>query len=88
MRIRCTYSFEALREQGPVALRSCPIDIIRKFIRKAWRFYDAYHKKLSGPFAAFVVKKYKSHRCIPDDLDEALLRAEFEQRPDRFQFQC
>ena len=36
---------------------------------RSWRFIDAYRKGLTGPHALYTVKKYKSHRRIPQNFD-------------------
>jgi len=64
-RQRCDYTFAHLRVQVPLILKEVPLETIRAFHRKAWRYIDAYHKGLEGPLAEWVVKKYKSHRRLP-----------------------
>ena len=36
--------------------------------RRSWRFMDAYRKGLTGTAALYAVKKYKSHRRIPENV--------------------
>jgi hypothetical protein len=66
VRKRCNYTFAGLQREVPIALDSCPLSVIRNFSRKAWRYMDAYRKGLTGRLAEFAVKKYKSHRRIPN----------------------
>ena len=52
----------------PKALDSVSLITIRKFARKSWRYMDIYRKAISGKLAEFAVKKYKSHRRVPDNI--------------------
>ena len=56
----------------PKSLDSVPLITIRKFARKCWRYMDAYKKGISRKLAEYAVKKYKSHRRIPDSVMEEL----------------
>ena len=40
------------------------------------RFMDAYHKGLNGAQAAWVSKKYHSHRTLPNTIMNELLAAD------------
>jgi hypothetical protein len=44
------------------ALDSCPIEVIRRFVNRAWRFMSAYRLGLKGKAAAWAVRKQKGHR--------------------------
>ena len=57
-----------MQETVPKALDSVPLITIRKFARKSWRYTDIYRKGVTGKLAKFAVKKYKSHRCVPDTI--------------------
>lgn len=48
------------------ALDSCPIEVIRRFINRSWRFMSAYRTGLTGKAAAWAVKKQRSHRSVPE----------------------
>jgi hypothetical protein len=65
-RANCDYSFKGLQVEVPKALDSIDIHIIRRFAIKSFRYMDAYRKGLTGAEAERQVKKYKSHRRIPD----------------------
>ena len=67
-RKNCNYSFKELQETVPAALNSVPLSKIRKFARRCYRFMSAYRLGLSGSAATFAVKKYKSHRRIPESV--------------------
>lgn len=68
-RKNCDYSFKGLEKTVPEALESISLEQIRKYARRSWRFIDAYRKGLTGPHALYAVKKYKSHRRIPQNFD-------------------
>ncbi|CAG8646640.1 4909_t:CDS:2, partial [Paraglomus occultum] len=69
-RRRCSYKYDDLVKVIPEVLNSIPITTIRKFARKSWRYMDAYDKGLEGRMAEWAVKKYKSHRRLPDNVNE------------------
>ena len=54
----------------PEVLNSISVTTIRKFARKSWRYMDAYDIGLEGRMAEWAVKKYKSHRRLPDNINE------------------
>ncbi|KAI0754671.1 hypothetical protein C8Q80DRAFT_1094743, partial [Daedaleopsis nitida] len=49
--------FETLKENMPQALRSIPVDLIRKWEHRSWCFIDAYTQ-----VKAFSSRRYASHR--------------------------
>ncbi|CAB4444379.1 unnamed protein product [Rhizophagus irregularis] len=56
-----------------VNLERCPyITTIRKFARKSWRYMDAYDKGLEGRTAEWAVSKYKSHRRLPENIENLM----------------
>lgn len=67
-RNNCDYSFKGLEKIVPEALNSISLETIRCFARKTWRFMDAYRKGLTGIEALYAVKKYRSHRRIPENM--------------------
>ena len=64
----CDYSFKGLEKTVPEALNSISLEIIRCYTHRVWRFMDAYRKKLTNIEALYAVKKYRSHRRIPDNI--------------------
>ncbi|KIJ40068.1 hypothetical protein M422DRAFT_257136 [Sphaerobolus stellatus SS14] len=68
-RASCNGSFPHAKKLLPECLDSCTTETIRHFFRKCWRYMSAYRNGLSGKQAEFAVKKYKSHRRIPDEVD-------------------
>lgn len=69
-RRRCRYTYADLLRTVPEVLNSVPITVIRKFSRKSWRYMDAYQRGLEGRVAEWAVKKFKSHRRLPDNIEE------------------
>jgi len=63
----CDYSFPALQKNVPEQLDLVGNDLVflRKLACKSWRYMDAYRKGLSGKPAEHAVKKYHSHRRVP-----------------------
>lgn len=59
-------SFAAAKEAARKALDACPVDTIRRFINRSWRFMSAYRTGLTGQAAAWAVKKQRSHRSVPE----------------------
>jgi hypothetical protein len=45
-------------------LDACPVDVIRWFFNRSWRFMDAYKQGLTEKAAEWAVKKQKSHRRV------------------------
>ncbi|CAG8802744.1 12433_t:CDS:1 [Cetraspora pellucida] len=66
------YSFKSLKNIVLMALDSVPLIQIRKYSRRSLRYISAYRLGLSVKQAAFAVKKYKSHRRIPNNILEDL----------------
>ena len=67
----CDMSFDTLKENMPVALKSVPLDTIRKWEHRMHRWMNAYREGLDTCQAQLKVKtfsstKYKSHRRVPE----------------------
>ena len=73
-RDKCDYLWVGLQNTVPIALESVNTVTIRRFARKTWRYINMYlyRKGITGKLAEYAVKKYKSHRCIPDYVIEEL----------------
>ena len=54
-------TFDDAKKAVVGALDSCPIEVIRRFINRAWRFMSAYRLGLKGKAAAWAVWKQKGH---------------------------
>lgn len=76
-RSHCDYSWRTLQTTVPLALSSVPLSRIRRFARKSDRYIDAYRLKdgnvrLTPAQVEYAVKKYRSHRRIPEKILEEL----------------
>ena len=69
-RLHCNYSFNDLKEVVPRALDSISLIKIRRFARRSARYISAYELGLSGKAAVFAVKRYRSHRRVPENVLE------------------
>ena len=74
-RKHCDYSWKTLQTTVPLALNSIPLSRIRRFARKSERYIDAYRFKdrnarLTPAQVEYAVKKYRSHRRIPEKIIE------------------
>lgn len=56
--------FEDAKKHALECLNSCPVDIIRCFFNRSWRFMDAYWRGFTGKAAEWAVRKQKSHRTV------------------------
>lgn len=54
--------FEHAKATARSCLNACPVEVIRRFFNRSWRFMDAYRKGLTGKAAEWAVRKQKSHR--------------------------
>ncbi|KAJ3711839.1 hypothetical protein DFJ43DRAFT_1008734, partial [Lentinula guzmanii] len=45
-------------------LDACPVDVIRQFINRSFRFMSAYRLGLTGKAAEWAVRKQKAHRSV------------------------
>ncbi|KAJ3563302.1 hypothetical protein NP233_g9023 [Leucocoprinus birnbaumii] len=57
-------TFEDAKKAAIDAFDACPVDVIRRFINRSWRFMSAYRLGLTGKAAAWAVRKQKGHRAV------------------------
>ncbi|KAK0431882.1 uncharacterized protein EV420DRAFT_1285416 [Desarmillaria tabescens] len=73
LRDNCDYTFETLKENMPKALASVPVERIRKWEHRMYRWMDAYRTGLGAKDAQAKVKQFSSrrytfHRRVPETL--------------------
>jgi hypothetical protein len=74
-RKQCDYTFNTLKTTVPAALDRIEVQTMRRFARKCYRYMNAYrlsngqNETLSLKQVEWTVKKYHSHRRIPDTFD-------------------
>jgi hypothetical protein len=71
LRDNCDYTFDTLKENMPKALASVPLNTIRRWEHRMYRWMEAYRSGLATREAQFQVKRfsstaYKSHRRVPE----------------------
>jgi len=71
-REECDYSHKSLTQRVPRILSSIPLSHIRAYHRKAWRYIHSYSMGLGGAIADWAVKKYRSHRRIPEKAERLI----------------
>jgi len=57
-------NFAEAKQAAIQFLNACPLDVLRRFINRSWRFMNAYRMGLNGEAAAWAVRKQKQHRSI------------------------
>ncbi|KAK3808340.1 MAG: hypothetical protein J3Q66DRAFT_354565 [Benniella sp.] len=67
-RASCDYTLKGLKVAIPVALDSIPVDMIRRFASRSFRYMEEYrnNSSLTGQEAERQMKKYTSHRRISE----------------------
>jgi hypothetical protein len=66
LRKRCKFSFKDLEDALPQEIENVPAAFHRRAVQHCFRYMDAYRKGLTGPLLEYAVKKYRSHRTIPE----------------------
>lgn len=65
-------NFAEAKQAVQLYLNACPVDVIRRFINRSWRFMSAYRKGLTGKAAAWTVRKQRQHRAVSQSAMMAL----------------
>ncbi|KAH8916778.1 hypothetical protein BT69DRAFT_1227864, partial [Atractiella rhizophila] len=65
-RENCDYTFEGLKRTIPATLKSVKLSTIRKFEQRTLRWVQAYSEGKNVVDASYQVKKYSSHRRVPE----------------------
>jgi len=55
-----------------MSAENCDLSLVRKYARTSWRWMSAYEAGLTGPQAAFAVKKFRGHRGVTVRSDKAV----------------
>jgi hypothetical protein len=77
-RSQCDYTFATLKNTVPVALDRIDVETMRRYARKCFRYMNAYrlnsdqNEALTLQQVEWTVKKYHSHRRIPETFDEIM----------------
>jgi hypothetical protein len=73
-REHCDYTIANLWKAADMGMsaENCDLTLLRKYARTSWRWMSAYETGLSGPQAAFAVKKFRGHRGVTVRADEAV----------------
>jgi transposase len=79
LRLFCTFRFEDLQRMLPETLDSIPLHFFRRAARSCFRWMSGYREGLVGPFLDYIMKKYTSHRCVPNFASQPDLKAAYEQ---------
>src|SRR5271155_4313719 len=56
-------TFQDAKDATENALNTCPVEVIRRFINRSWRWMSAYRMGLTGKAAQWAIRKQKGHRC-------------------------
>jgi len=77
LRENCDMSFDTLKNNMPIAIKSVALDTIRKWEHRMHRWMDAYREGLGTREAQLKVKafsstKYKSHRRVCESVAAGL----------------
>ena len=68
------YSYSELKAGLPGSLKAIPLSFIRKAKRHCFRYMSGYRHGLKGPQLDYAARIYSSHRAIPGDKINELLR--------------
>jgi len=74
VRQHCNYTWKGLQENIPRAFDSISLKQIRKYALRSVKYMECYRKGLTVLQAEYALKRYKSHRRIPDNIMEEIDR--------------
>ncbi|KAG2068243.1 hypothetical protein BDR04DRAFT_1025036, partial [Suillus decipiens] len=57
-------NFNEAKKAALEVLDACPVEVIRRFINRSYRFLSAYRLGLTGKAAEWAVRKQKQHRAV------------------------
>jgi hypothetical protein len=57
-------NFSDAKKAALEVLDACPVEVIRRFINRSYRFMSAYRLGLTGKAAEWAVRKQKQHRAV------------------------
>ena len=57
------------------ALQAIPLETMRRFANRSYRFIDAYSRGLNGRQAAWAARKYRGHWVLPTSIMDELEKA-------------
>lgn len=64
-------NFDQVKKAAFQCLEARPTEVIRRFVKRSWRFMDEYRKCLTGDAAVWLVKAQKG----PPHVSEQAMRA-------------
>jgi hypothetical protein len=69
----CTYNCKDLKARLPKTFYDLlPVGLVRKFLQHCLRFMSVYRQNLEGPLLDYTMRKYTSHRVVPQGVAEEL----------------
>ena len=69
----CTYNYKDLKARLPETFDDLlPVGLVRKFLQHCLRFMSGYRQNLEGPLLDYAMRKYTSHRVVPQGVAEEL----------------
>ena len=78
LRRTCTYSFPDLQAKIPDVLENkVEVPFVRRIERHCLRFMSGYRQGLEGPLLDYAMKKYSSHRRIPENVTKEIIEQTF-----------
>ena len=71
----CTYNYKDLKDRLPrTFLELLPLAFVRRTLQHCLRFMSGYRQSLEGPLLDYAMKKYTSHRVVPEGITDELTK--------------